>query len=40
MELEQEKQELEARLKQATSEILELQLDAETNDKIIRDKER
>ena len=40
LELEQERQELESRLKQAQSEIQELQANAETNDKIIRDKER
>ncbi len=40
LELEQERQELDARLKEALAEIQELQANAETNDKIIRDKER
>ena len=40
LELEQERKDLESRLTIAQSEILELQANAETNDKIIRDKER
>ena len=40
LELEQEKQELEIRLKIATDQIQELTTNAETNDKIIKDKER
>lgn len=40
LELEEEKHDLESRLKEAQAEIMELQQNAETNDKIIRDKER
>lgn len=40
LELEQERQELETRLKDAQAEVLELQSNSETNDKIIKDKER